>query len=645
MSSLLADHESSMKHIRAIGAWIELENRLKEGKTIDKKTQKLMQKETQHWNNVLQRIISIVQFLAERNLLFRGTVDRLFQPNNGNFLGLVELLGKYDSCLEDHLRRIKSEEIRDHYLGKRIQNEVINLIGDAALKKIVNNVRNSKYYSIILDCTPDAGHQEQMTMILRICNIVSTPVEINEYFVGFMSVDDSTGLGLAEACLEKLEDLNLCFQNCRGQGYDNGANMKGCNRGVQKHLLELNPKSFYVLCGCHSLNLILGDMAKSSVVATTLFGVLHQIYVLFGASTQRWKILKTHVKNLTVKPISDTRWECRIDSVKAVRYQTAAVYDALVEVSENANDPKAKTEATGLAKQLKNFQFLVTLVIWYDLLFQMNMISKLMQSKDMQFDIALECIKSATEFMKKYKENGFVSAQISARELAQELEMEPDEIIFPAATSLRRRKVPKQFDYESIDESLTDAKEKYRVEFFNVLLDQAVTSLTARFEQMERHFGLFGFLHNIKKITEFDQNDLMKCCMDLNIALTDASGSDIDPKDLCNELQIFSNIVPDTVSSSLDALRFIYDHGLNNAVPNVVIALRIALTIPITVASGERSFSKLKLIKNYLRMTMTQERLNSLAMISIERDIVQSLDYSQFIADYAAIKARKVDFC
>ena len=56
--------------------------------------------------------------------------------------------------------------------------------------------------------------------------------------------------------------------------------------------------------------------------------------------------------------------------------------------------------------------------------------------------------------------------------------------------------------------------------------------------------------------------------MDLNIALTDASGSDIDPKDLCSELQIFSNIVPDTVSCSLDALRFIYDHGLNTAVPN-----------------------------------------------------------------------------
>lgn len=41
---------------------------------------------------------------------------------------------------------------------------------------------------------------------------------------------------------------------------------------------------------------------------------------------------------------------------------------------------------------------------------------------------------------------------------------------------------------------------------------------------------------------------------------------------------------------------------------------------------------------------MTQERLNSLAMISISNEIC-SLDYSQFIADFAAIKARKVDFC
>ena len=48
-----------------------------------------------------------MQFLAKRNLPFRGTVDRLFEPNNGHFLGMVELLGNYDSCIEDHLRSIQ----------------------------------------------------------------------------------------------------------------------------------------------------------------------------------------------------------------------------------------------------------------------------------------------------------------------------------------------------------------------------------------------------------------------------------------------------------------------------------------------------------------------------------------------------------
>jgi len=53
--------------------------------------------------------------------------------------------------------------------------------------------------------------------------------------------------------------------------------------------------------------------------------------------------------------------------------------------------------------------------------------------------------------------------------------------------------------------------------------------------------------------------------------------------------------------------------------PNACIAYRIMLTIPVTVASAEISFSKLKLIKSYLRSTMSQDRLNGLAILSIEK--------------------------
>ena len=74
--------------------------------------------------------------------------------------------------------------------------------------------------------------------------------------------------------------------------------------------------------------------------------------------------------------------------------------------------------------------------------------------------------------------------------------------------------------------------------------------------------------------------------------------------------------------------------------PNVYIALRILLTCPVTVASAERSFSKLKLIKTFNRTSMTDSRLSSLAMLSIENDCARSLDYDNVITAFANKKVR-----
>jgi hypothetical protein len=54
--------------------------------------------------------------------------------------------------------------------------------------------------------------------------------------------------------------------------------------------------------------------------------------------------------------------------------------------------------------------------------------------------------------------------------------------------------------------------------------------------------------------------------------------------------------------------------------PMISIAYRILFIVLVTVASAERSFSKLKLLKNYLRSTMSQERLNGLATLCIEKN-------------------------
>ena len=117
--------------------------------------------------------------------------------------------------------------------------------------------------------------------------------------------------------------------------------------------------------------------------------------------------------------------------------------------------------------------------------------------------------------------------------------------------------------------------------------------------------------------------------------------SDISGLDLAEELQRLSNLVPPT-STAIDCLNFIIKSKYNTVFPQVVTAIKILLTIPVTVASGERSFSRLKLIKTYLSSTMAQDRLSGLAIIAIEKDVGAQIEFNNLINDFTQKKARKI---
>jgi len=68
---------------------------------------------------------------------------------------------------------------------------------------------------------------------------------------------------------------------------------------------------------------------------------------------------------------------------------------------------------------------------------------------------------------------------------------------------------------------------------------------------------------------------------------------------------------------------------------------RIFFTMPVTMASAERSFSKLKLLKNYLRSTMSQERLNGLATLCIQKNLLDEIDIDIVVSDFISQNVRR----
>lgn len=554
---------------------------------------------------------------------------------------LVECISNFDNVLEEHIARIQKTQHRmPHYLGHKIQNEIIYIMGEKIKTTIVNDLKLSKYYSVILDCTPDISHEEQISVVVRFVflNPSTKYAEVKEHFLGFFPITDTTGQGLSTFLLEFLTSLNIDLKDMRGQGYDNGANMKGKNIGLQKKILELNPRAFYVPCAGHSLNLVVNDAAKCSLEITNFFSIVQEIYIFFSASTSRWQTLMSMVPTLTLKPLSTTRWESRVEALKTLRFNLGKIYDALYSIySDDKRDTDSKNLASSLISKLKSFKLICSLVIWYDILSKINIISKALQKSDVALSEAVKMISQIKDDLVKTRtESAFKEMISNAKTVAEEVDAE---IEFPLATRPRPRK--RFFNYEVVDEPISDPESNFKINFYYYLLDTAISKLDERFELLNENNMSFSFLQNINNWKNFNSEKKRMLCLNLQQKLSNGSESDIDGEDLFNELEILPTFVDD-YTTPLNILNYLLSNSLVSAFPNLSTALRIYLTLPVTVGHSERSFSKLKLVKNYLRSAISQTRLTNLSIISIEHET--RIEVSDIVRDFANAKARKVNF-
>lgn len=206
----------------------------------------------------------------------------------------------------------------------------------------------------------------------------------------------------------------------------------------------------------------------------------------------------------------------------------------------------------------------------------------------------------------------------------------------------RQRKVKRFYDELSEDFRFNEPSEKFRITVFNASLDVQISQLKTRFVSMRKIKDNFSFLNpstlidssereiekSARQLCDKYENDLSNCLIEEIASLK------------CTVSKVITSRKLKTISDLAQFL-FIDYKILASNLPNVCTALILYLTLPVTSASAERSFSKLKLIKTYLRSTMSQSRLSGLATLSIEHELASKLDLDKVIKEFASAKNRR----
>lgn len=588
-----------------------------------------------YWRNVLKRVVAVTQSLTSAGLPLRGDTEH-FGPtnsNSGNFIMCLELVAKFDPFLAEHIARYGNPgQGYTSYLSSTTYQQFVQLMADKVTNIIVQEVKTAKYYSVVVDSSPDISNVDELAIIIRYVQQSGTPVE---RFLCFIPNVGHGSAALFEAVLDVLSKYNIDIQNCRGQSYDNASNMSGAYSGLQARIREVCPEAIYTPCSAHSLNLVGKHAAECCQESTHYFELLQGLYVFFSSSTKRWEVLQKELnrkENLSLKSLSNTRWSARDDACKSLNKDWKEVCEALKVI---ANDETEKTvtrnEASGYLEKLSLLETAFLSVLWGDVLDRFNIASKTLQGTNVNIHTITNVYNSLC---------GYVSSLRSDFDMYENRALVMSVVCEYEDTSNKRKKKIKLQAGETRDhEVVLSGRTKFKTDTYLVIIDRLIAEMTKRkqvYDELCARFELLtsGIDWQREKITE----SARKLC---SVYKRDLPDCETFTNECVHFFGFLKSADKEPPQSFVELVQLVYDTGLQELYPYIDIALRLFLTTPASNCSAERSFSVMKRVNNYLRSSQSHERLNSMAVLTIESSITKQLNYDDLIDSFAQSKSRR----
>ena len=539
--------------------------------------------------------------------------------------------------MRDHLAHAPRNAL---YTSPDIQNQIIDILGDHIREKILHRVRQAHVFTVIADEVSDCANKEQLSLVLRYVNPEDSC--IREDFVTFIECDSGiTGQALADKILGFLSSHNVDPNKLRGQAYDGAGNMSGKTNGAAALISSQYPLALYLHCSSHSLNLsVVKSLEEASI--RNMIGIVSRVSIFFSAHPKRQRKLEDAINTTqpesSVRKLKDlcrTRWIERIDALD--RFQTlhpsiVACMESISSEGSSKWSPDSLTDSCTLLLAITTTDFLSALVITNACLKYLLALTRSLQAeaKDIiQAVSEINHIKAALRDVRDKIDAHHGEWFSTVEQMCANVGIQPS-LPRVCGRQQHRSNVPAQ-----------TPSEYYRRSISIPVLDHLLSELESRFNthQLTALQGLYIIPSVLvgKTVEEISP----KICQ-----LGDMYDGDLPhSSSLQSELHCWhmkwKQQEEEHGQASLPTSPFMSLPHASAMFPNIKVLLLILCTLPVTSCSAERSFSGLKRIKTALRSTMGNERLTSLALLHLHRDIDVSV--RDIVEEFARRHPRRLE--
>ncbi|XP_026482791.1 52 kDa repressor of the inhibitor of the protein kinase-like [Ctenocephalides felis] len=581
------------------------------------------------FDDLLERLRPIIKtiFCGHQNISLRGHRDdgKLkynIVSDEGNFRALLKFrVDSGDTALQHHL---ESSSANATYISKTVQNELIDVCAEVIQETILKNVREARFFSILFDETTDISHISQLSLSLRYFHNAI----IKEHFVTFCDTYDAlksednnlgdieprlTGKSLAKIVQNLCTKYNLDLSCCVGIGTDSCSVMASNTKGAVQELMKIAIHAKRCPCNNHVLN---NALAKSSklVSCRNTSGIMKKVVAFANASAKRHAIFKLEL-GAAMQGICETRWVERHDGHLQFQGDNLIKICSALEKISAWQDNKTANDAHCLLQTLRSSDFIISSICLSDVLGTTVSLSRILQSSSIDLKKATDAFNDTLRVLRNRRENVdeiFQQLFEEAKEVAEQLDID---IKCP-------RLVSKQI-HRANNQSAQSAEDYFRRAVYIPLLDSIISDLQDR---------LSPDVLNLFKLNVF-------------MPKTEHNNKDIEAvRQLANDYKLLLDNTPVSIIVNEYRLWMVKwqswqqtqdtPHSISEVItncdidmyPNIRKFLQIIATLPVSVATAERSFSTLRRIKTWIRSSMAEDRLTGLALLHVHKNIAIDID-------------------